>query len=210
MEKETACRPIMKNIKIIALLTLFGAVMLGNLGGWELKGADEPRYAQIAREMRETGQYIVPHLNAEIYPDKPPLFFWLMALAAVPSGDVSAFEARLPRSLPGLASFCSPICLQPGFLIPAQGCLRPGCFSAASSFSAPPPAPILTRYWHSGQRLACCFFISAIPVRKGETIYARGLCRHGRCAAHERVPWGWSFRLRPCCFLSWPEKSSAG
>ncbi len=52
--------------------------------------------------MRETGQYIVPHLNAEIYPDKPPLFFWLMALAAVPSGDVSAFEARLPAVLAGL------------------------------------------------------------------------------------------------------------
>jgi len=90
------------NKKIILLLALFGAVMLGNLGGWELKGADEPRYAQIAREMRETGQYILPHLNGEIYSHKPPLFFWLMALAAAPQGDVTAFAARLPSALAGL------------------------------------------------------------------------------------------------------------
>jgi len=91
-----------KNAGIVILLALFGAIMLGNLGGWDLKGADEPRYAQIAREMLETGQYILPHLNGEIYSAKPPLFFWLMALSAVPSGDVSAFEARLPSVLAGL------------------------------------------------------------------------------------------------------------
>ena len=37
----------------------------------------------------ETGQYILPHLNAEIYPDKPPLLFWLIALASQPFGDVT-------------------------------------------------------------------------------------------------------------------------
>ena len=47
----------------------------------------------------ETGQYILPHINAEIYPDKPPLFFWLIALASKPFGDVTACAARLPAAL---------------------------------------------------------------------------------------------------------------
>src|SRR5215472_4293255 len=37
---------------------------------------DEGRYAQIPREMLERGEWIVPHLQGEPYPDKPPLFYW--------------------------------------------------------------------------------------------------------------------------------------
>jgi 4-amino-4-deoxy-L-arabinose transferase-like glycosyltransferase len=125
---------VAKNIKIIALLALFGAVMLGNLGGWELKGADEPRYAQIAREMRETGQYIVPHLNGEIYPDKPPLFFWLIALAAVPSGDVGAFEARLPSVLAGLGLILLTFLFAARLFDPGTGLLAAGVLFCCEQF----------------------------------------------------------------------------
>lgn len=41
---------------------------------------DEPRYTEVAREMVVTGNYAVPHLNGEIYPDKPAPFFWMVAL----------------------------------------------------------------------------------------------------------------------------------
>ncbi|MEI6125857.1 MAG: glycosyltransferase family 39 protein [Pseudomonadota bacterium] len=95
---------VQENIKISAFLILCACIMLGNLGGWDLGGADEPRYAQIAREMLETGQYILPHINAETYPDKPPFLFWLISLAAKPFGDVTAFPARLPSVLAGLGS----------------------------------------------------------------------------------------------------------
>lgn len=125
---------IVKNRKLIALLALFGAVMLGNLGGWELKGSDEPRYAQIAREMRETGQYIVPHLNAEIYPDKPPLFFWLMALAAAPSGDVSAFAARLPSVLAGLGLILLTYLFAARLFDPGTGLLAAGILFCCEQF----------------------------------------------------------------------------
>ena len=87
------------NLLFYLLFAACGFIMLGNLGGWDLYGPDEPRYAQIAREMLETGQYILPHINAEIYPDKPPLFFWLIALASKPFGDVTACAARLPAAL---------------------------------------------------------------------------------------------------------------
>lgn len=41
---------------------------------------DEPRYTEVAREMVVTGNYAVPRLNGEIYPDKPAPFFWMVAL----------------------------------------------------------------------------------------------------------------------------------
>jgi len=133
-KEESGMVLIMKNIKIIALLALFGAVMLGNLGGWKLQGADEPRYAQIAREMMETGRYIVPHLNAERYPDKPPLFFWLMALAAAPSGDVSAFEARLPSVLAGLGLILLTYLFAARLFDPGTGLLAAGVLFCCEQF----------------------------------------------------------------------------
>jgi len=39
----------------------------------------ETRYATIAREMAETGDWLLPRINGEPYQDKPPLFFWLAA-----------------------------------------------------------------------------------------------------------------------------------
>jgi 4-amino-4-deoxy-L-arabinose transferase-like glycosyltransferase len=41
---------------------------------------DEPRYAQVAREIYETGEFLVMHLCGSLYPDKPPLLYWLSGL----------------------------------------------------------------------------------------------------------------------------------
>ncbi len=41
---------------------------------------DEPRYAEVAREIYSCGNYLVMHLNGEIYRNKPPLLFWLSGL----------------------------------------------------------------------------------------------------------------------------------
>lgn len=42
--------------------------------------ADEPRFALIARDMVLTGEWLLPHVGGVVYSDKPPLFFWLIAL----------------------------------------------------------------------------------------------------------------------------------
>lgn len=63
-------------------------------GLWE---PDEARYAYVAREMRTSGHWIVPHLHGEPYPDKPPLPFWLTNLAASAlGGSIDGVTARLP------------------------------------------------------------------------------------------------------------------
>jgi 4-amino-4-deoxy-L-arabinose transferase-like glycosyltransferase len=39
---------------------------------------DETRYLTVAWEMRQGGDFLVPHLNGELYAHKPPLLFWLI------------------------------------------------------------------------------------------------------------------------------------
>jgi 4-amino-4-deoxy-L-arabinose transferase-like glycosyltransferase len=72
-----------------------------NLSQWDLWNPDEPRYAQVAREMVNGGDWILMHFNGKIYPDKPPLFFWLIALSSYFWQGFSSFSVRFPAALFG-------------------------------------------------------------------------------------------------------------
>jgi len=71
---------------------LLPIVLLASVRG--LWAPDEPRYAEIAREIWD-GDWLVLHLNGELYPDKPPLVYWLAALCGAASGW-SELALRLP------------------------------------------------------------------------------------------------------------------
>lgn len=62
----------------LALLT--GGLYFAGLGGVGLFDADEPAYAQAAREMLERGDWITPTFNGTPRFDKPVLFYWLITL----------------------------------------------------------------------------------------------------------------------------------
>ena len=59
---------------------------------------DESRYAEIAREMIETGDWISPRLNALRYFEKPVLGYWLNAISIKMFGE-NTFAIRLPSAL---------------------------------------------------------------------------------------------------------------
>ncbi len=80
----------------VFFLYFFG---LGQVG---LLGPDEPRYAQVAREMLRTGDYITPYLNGQPWFEKPPLYYWLAALSFRFFG-VTEWAARLPAALAAAA-----------------------------------------------------------------------------------------------------------
>jgi 4-amino-4-deoxy-L-arabinose transferase-like glycosyltransferase len=61
---------------------------------------DEGRYAEIPREMLSGGDWVIPHLNALVYLEKPPLQYWLIALVFRGFGQ-NEFSARLCTGLAG-------------------------------------------------------------------------------------------------------------
>lgn len=92
---------------LLGLLLLGLAVFLPGLGSRDLWNPDEPRYAEVAREMVVEGNYLVPHVNGDLYAHKPPLFFWVIAATAKLTGTVDSWTARLPSAL--AASLCLPL-----------------------------------------------------------------------------------------------------
>ncbi|PYT43588.1 MAG: hypothetical protein DMG47_13030 [Acidobacteria bacterium] len=72
-----------------------------HLGAIGFVGPDEPRYAWIARDMAETGDWVTPRLYGKPWFEKPPLFYWSAALCFKLFG-VSEAAARLPSVVSAL------------------------------------------------------------------------------------------------------------
>lgn len=89
---------------LLILLALGCLLFLPALGRRDLWNPDEARYAEVAREMRASGEYLLPHLNGDLYTQKPPLLFWSIALASAPFGRVTETAARLPSALAAIAA----------------------------------------------------------------------------------------------------------
>src|SRR6266487_5365392 len=66
-------------------------------GQFGLIGADEPRYAQVAREMLERHDWVTPTLGGAAWLEKPPLYYW-QAMVAYRLFGVSDWAARLPSA----------------------------------------------------------------------------------------------------------------
>lgn len=87
------------------ILTLLCLVLyIPNIAWRDLWCGRETLYAEVARDILLNGHWFAPYFNEEIYYNKPPLFFWLTALASVPAGDVTGFTLRLPSALSALGT----------------------------------------------------------------------------------------------------------
>ena len=82
---------------------LIAAVALAGLVTRPLLAIDETRYAAVALDMLQRGDWLVPHLNGGPYSHKPPLLFWLV-LAGWKVFGVSATWARLVGPLAGMTA----------------------------------------------------------------------------------------------------------
>ena len=79
------------------------AVFLPALGTLTLVDRDEPRFAEAARVMRATGDYIVPRFNGEVRYDKPPLVYWMM-VGGYGIFGVNELGARIGSAVMGIVS----------------------------------------------------------------------------------------------------------
>ena len=92
--------------KSYLFLPLLVAVFLYTAGltSTDLWTPDEPRYAEVAREMIERGDYLQPYCNGKPYTEKPPLFFWTIVAGAKVFGEVDQLTVRLPSVLSALGT----------------------------------------------------------------------------------------------------------
>lgn len=86
---------------ILFLILSLGSLFFILLGSRPLFVPDEGRYAEIAREMVLSGDYVTPYLNGIIYFEKPALFYWLGSLAFKLAG-VNLWSIRSINALLGL------------------------------------------------------------------------------------------------------------
>jgi 4-amino-4-deoxy-L-arabinose transferase-like glycosyltransferase len=71
------------------------------LGHLPLVGPDEPRYAQVAREMFLRGDLVTPTLGGRTWFEKPALLYW-MIIASFKLFGVTEWSARLPSAISGV------------------------------------------------------------------------------------------------------------
>jgi 4-amino-4-deoxy-L-arabinose transferase-like glycosyltransferase len=90
-----------KWVQILILLGFCYFLYFFNLGLWDLWVPDEPKYAQVAKEMVHGGDWILMHFNGRVYGDKPPLFFWLIALSSYLWQGFTSFSVRFPSAVFG-------------------------------------------------------------------------------------------------------------
>jgi len=91
-----------RNIFFIAIAAALVLLYIVPLGSYPLMEPDEGRYAEIPREMIESGNYITPMLNYVKYFEKPVFLYWMNAASFHIFGQ-NEFAARIGTALCALA-----------------------------------------------------------------------------------------------------------
>jgi 4-amino-4-deoxy-L-arabinose transferase-like glycosyltransferase len=91
-----------KRVWLLFFLAIIASYFYG-LGRPPLLGPDEPRYAQVAREMFERGDLVTPTLSGHTWFEKPALLYWMM-IASYHVFGVNEFAARFGPACSGLFS----------------------------------------------------------------------------------------------------------
>ncbi len=103
MTKTASQSPKISYISIVLFVLTFFVYFFGlNI---PLLGPDEPRYAQVAREMFERADWITPTLGGFHWFEKPALLYWLQ-IAAYYIFGVSEFAARVGSAVFGIGTVC--------------------------------------------------------------------------------------------------------
>lgn len=86
----------------LPLLLLAALTFLVGLGRGAITDADEAFYAEAAREMVESGDWVTPFYNYETRFQKPILYYWLTAATYAITGGPGEAGARLWAALSGI------------------------------------------------------------------------------------------------------------
>src|SRR5438034_6401253 len=96
-------QPLSAHVRLPLLLLAGVLAMAFDLGGYPLFDPDEGRNAEVAREMAQTNDYLLPHLDGLPYLDKPIVYFAAAAALMELLGPTET-AARLPAYAATLAT----------------------------------------------------------------------------------------------------------
>ena len=82
---------------VLLLVAFCGFLFFYGLGAFGLLGADEPRYAQVAREMLDRSDWVTPTLQGKPWLEKPVLYYW-QAMLSFRAFGITDQAARLPAA----------------------------------------------------------------------------------------------------------------
>jgi len=85
----------------LLIIAIAAVLFIPGLGAVHLFDWDEINFAEIAREMLVTGNWMQPRINYLPFHEKPPLFIWMQAVSMSLFG-VGEFAARLPNAICGI------------------------------------------------------------------------------------------------------------
>jgi 4-amino-4-deoxy-L-arabinose transferase-like glycosyltransferase len=87
-----------REVEMLLLALLVVGLYFSRLTDLTIRG-EESRWARVAQEMIESGDWIVPRQQGVPFPDRPPLNSWAMILAAKLTGQLNVIAIRLPAVL---------------------------------------------------------------------------------------------------------------
>jgi hypothetical protein len=94
------------NKKYYIITTIAFLLFVPFLGSVHLLDWDEANFAELAREMIVSGNFMQPQMNFLPFYEKPPLFIWLQVLSMKVFG-INEFAARFPNALTGIMVLCT-------------------------------------------------------------------------------------------------------
>ena len=158
---------------LFAILIVFYLYGLGKL---PLLGPDEPRYAQVAREMFLNRDLITPTLGGHTWFEKPALLYWML-VASFKVFGVSEWSARLGPAVCGLLTIVAVWFVgrevdreTPGFaflgIVVSASCLGLIVFSRAASFDV---VITMTSTWS-----LAFFLLHELPATKNKRLLLAG------------------------------------
>jgi 4-amino-4-deoxy-L-arabinose transferase-like glycosyltransferase len=96
-DPDTTRQALTRRVEIALLLGVVLLLFCSRLGAFGLLGADEPRYAQVGREMLERNDWVTPVLYGQPWLEKPIALYWGEMVSYKLFG-VSDSAARLPAA----------------------------------------------------------------------------------------------------------------
>ncbi len=164
---ESSARPWWRSGELFALFVLVVGIYCARLSAVPVCG-EESRWATAAREMIASGDWVVPRQQGTIFPERPPLGSWAMAVVGFARGEIDLVAIRLPSALATLATV---ILI---FAYASRWMTRVGAFAAAAAFATFGQVMVLGRQGES-EALFTLFTGGALLV--WHAAYIRGQSR---------------------------------